>query len=259
MNEDEYTTKVVMPFLRQLGYSEVTHNHGIGEFGKDVVFAEYDRFGNKIHHGAQVKVGDLSGANNSKVEGLISHIVKAFDMPFDDLITKAQVRLSHFFVIISGRFKSNARKALVESTRLSPYIHRLYLYEGHHIQELETRAFRELRSLLAAQLAELSWNKAVSHAVAEVGPLTVYSTSNLTRLISALSVADRFASLVWELRVYQAKLLRQNRLITLLPVLKSLHGDENEMALLKSETGSVEQLADKISSLIRAAIGELGP
>lgn len=262
MREDEYTLTVVIPLLRQLGYSEVTYNHGIDEFGKDIVFADYDRFGNKVYHAVQVKVGDLSGGNKTKMSDLINHVERAFNVSFEDLVTKTKVRLSHFFVIISGRFTGNARKLLMEDERLSRYLHRLHLYEGHHIQELTTRAFRELGFLLESQLAEFSWNKTISLALAQIGPtlpVTPYSTSNLTKLIDALSVADRYSGLVRQLRVYQAKLLRQNNLIALLPVLSPLHGAKNEITILKSEGSSVEQLADELAGVVRAAIAELGP
>jgi len=59
MNEKVYTQTSVIPLLKHLGYAKVTYNHGIEEFGKDVLFSEYDRFGNKIYHAAQVKVGDI--------------------------------------------------------------------------------------------------------------------------------------------------------------------------------------------------------
>jgi len=262
MHEDEYTNNVVIPLLRQLGYSEVTYNHGIDEFGKDVVFADYDRFGNKIYHAAQIKVGDLSGSNRNQMSDLINHVERAFNVPFEDLVTKAKVKLSHFFVITSGRFTRNAHKLLVEHERLTPYIHRLHLYEGHHIREFATRAFRELRFLLECQLAEFTWNKTISRAVAQIDPTSVvapYSTSNLTKLIDALSIADRYTDIVRQLRVYQARLLRQNGLLTLLPVLSVLHGAKNEIILLKSEGASVEQLADDLAGLIRIAIAELEP
>lgn len=262
MNEDEYTSAVIMPLLRQLGYSEVTYNHGITEFGKDIVFADYDRFGNKMYHAAQVKAGDLSGSNKGQVSDVINHIERAFNVPFEDLVTKGKVRISHFFLITSGRFTGNARTLLVEDARLTPYIHRLHLYEGHHIQELTTRAFRELRCLLEAQLAEVSWNTTISTAVAQISPnavVTPHSMSTVTKLIDALAVADRYVNLVRQLRLYQAKVLRQNALIALLPVLSPLHGAHNEVTLLRSEAGSVECFAAEITRMVRAAIAELGP
>jgi hypothetical protein len=262
MNEEDYTTNVVIPLLRQLGYSEVTYNHGIAEFGKDVVFADYDRFGNKVYHAAQVKVGDLSGSNKSKVNDIISHIERAFDIAFDDLISKTGVRLSHFFVIVSGRFVGNARQAFVGSSRLSTYLHRLHFYEGHQLESLATRAFRELRYLLESQLAELAWNKLISQAVAgltSTSMVTPYSTSNLTRLIDGVATAERYTDLLRKLRMYQARLLRLNGVIALLPVLLPLNGATNEIAWLKSEALSTEAAADAIVSPLRTAIGELEP
>jgi len=262
MNEEEYTTQIVMPLLRQVGYSEVRYNHGIAEFGKDVVFCDYDRFGNKIYYAAQIKAGDLSGNNKGKVDDIINHIDRAFNYPFDDLITKSKVMLSHFFVIISGRFTDNARILIIENLRLRLYIHRLHLYEGNHIDQLATRAFRELRFLFESQLAELSWNKKISFGIKEITAnsiFTPYSTSNLTRLINALSVADSYLGLSLQLRDYQAILLRQNGLLALLPVITPIKGSADEIKLLKDKAELVEQKADNISVLIKQAINELGP
>jgi len=58
MTEEEYTQTTVIPLLKYLGFTEVTYTHGIQEFGKDILFSEYDRFGNKIYHAAQVSLPD---------------------------------------------------------------------------------------------------------------------------------------------------------------------------------------------------------
>ena len=61
MDENKYTNEIIIPLLRKMGYMEVTYNHGIREFGKDIIFSEFDKFGNKRYYAAQIKVGDIKG------------------------------------------------------------------------------------------------------------------------------------------------------------------------------------------------------
>ncbi|MDP2754082.1 MAG: hypothetical protein Q8P40_06790 [Nitrospirota bacterium] len=54
-NEDEFTQEFLIPLLQRLGFSLVVNYHGSSEFGKDLIFAELDRFGHVRYHGLQAK------------------------------------------------------------------------------------------------------------------------------------------------------------------------------------------------------------
>lgn len=62
-NEADFTSRFLVPLLRRLGYSVVAEYHGQREWGKDLVFGEFDRFGEvaaatNAEHGGAVKLLD---------------------------------------------------------------------------------------------------------------------------------------------------------------------------------------------------------
>ena len=74
-NEDDFNQRYVIPLIHKLGYSVVANYHGSTEFGKDLIFAEIDRFGHVCFHAVQTK-GELPGdTHKSKVvlPSLTSH------------------------------------------------------------------------------------------------------------------------------------------------------------------------------------------
>ena len=80
--------------LRKLGFLNVRYHHGKREFGRDVLFARFTEFQELEHWGAQIKFGDVSGGAQSEVDGMLGQIDDAFKMPFHDLYTRQQQRIS---------------------------------------------------------------------------------------------------------------------------------------------------------------------
>ena len=83
VNEDEFTQRFLIPLLQRLGFSLVVNYHGHAEFGKDLIFAEIDRFGHVRYHGLQAKYKPSISLN--EVEGLITDCRQAFSNPFTHL------------------------------------------------------------------------------------------------------------------------------------------------------------------------------
>ncbi len=106
--EQEFTLNTVLPILRKLHFQNVRYTHGKREFGRDVVFARATEFQDLEFWGAQVKFGDVAGGANAEIDELLGQIDDAFKMPFYDLYTKQQQRISKLAIIISGKFTDNA-------------------------------------------------------------------------------------------------------------------------------------------------------
>jgi len=116
MTENQFRQELVVPTLKQMGFIDVIDTQGPNEFGRDVCFAEYDRFGTKRWFGAQLKVGDISGKVDGAVNEIVSQVETALKVPFKDLTTKQDTRISEMYVIVSGRFaefdRYRAKKSL---------------------------------------------------------------------------------------------------------------------------------------------------
>lgn len=100
VNEDEFTQKFLIPLLQRLGFSLVVNYHGHSEFGKDLIFAELDRFGHIRYHGLQAKYESSISLN--EVEDLIRDCKQAFSNPFTHPQTGTVERISSFYAINGG-------------------------------------------------------------------------------------------------------------------------------------------------------------
>jgi hypothetical protein len=113
-SEKEFTLRTVLPILRKLGFQNVKYNHGKREFGRNVTFARITEFQDVEFWAAQVKFGDVAGAANAEIDGLLAQIDDAFKMPYYDLYTKQRQRISKLAIIISGKFTDNAIEKICE-------------------------------------------------------------------------------------------------------------------------------------------------
>jgi hypothetical protein len=53
-SEDDFIQRFLIPLLKRLGFSVVNYQ-GKSEHGRDLIFAEMDRFGHVRYHGLQAK------------------------------------------------------------------------------------------------------------------------------------------------------------------------------------------------------------
>jgi hypothetical protein len=133
-NEKDFTLRTVLPILRKLGFLNVRYHHGKREFGRDVLFARFTEFQELEHWGAQIKFGDVSGGAQSEVDGMLGQIDDAFKMPFHDLYTRQQQRVSKLAVIISGRFTENAIEKICEKIESHAVRNNVIFIDGEKLQ-----------------------------------------------------------------------------------------------------------------------------
>ena len=142
-SEKEFTLLTVLPILRKLGFQNVKYNHGKREFGRDVTFARVTEFRDLEFWGAQVKYGNVAGAANAEIDGLLSQIDDAFKMPYYDLYTKQQQRISKLAIIISGKFTENAIEKICEKIESSALRNNIVFVDGEKLATLAER-FRRI-------------------------------------------------------------------------------------------------------------------
>lgn len=111
-DEPLFTKEVVIPLLRRMGFEGVRYNHGVSEFGRDVLFADLDKFSNVRHYAAQVKAGGIAASNGTLLNQLIVQIDDAFAMPVQGPGKSKQFHVSEVFVICSGRISDGAVERL---------------------------------------------------------------------------------------------------------------------------------------------------
>ncbi len=256
MNEDQYTNEIIIPLLRHMGFIEVIYNHGIEEFGKDVTFAEFDRFGNKKYHAAQIKVGNISGGNNKGINDLVDHITNGFEMPFSDVLTKKEQNVADFFVFTKGGFTGNAKKIILANARLKPYIHRLHFYDEQLTTELSANKVKEIKELLTAQLNELRRNIQISETIemllkdGTVNVVGLYLINNLPSLINKLLSHTLYQEIRLKLENYQLYLVKCNNVISQIPIINYINRAINERKSLLADTQKIKKIGTELVNSI---------
>ena len=112
-NEDAFTKDFLIPLLQRLGFSLVVNYHGHAEFGKDLIFAEIDRFGHVRYHGLQSKY--VPSISLNEVQDLIRDCEQAFATPFVHPQTGTTERISSFYAVNGGSLGSEASQHFFNS------------------------------------------------------------------------------------------------------------------------------------------------
>lgn len=134
--EDDFTTKIILPLLRKLGFSNVRYNHGNAEFGKDITFSRRTEFDEYEFWGMQVKFGDVSGGAMGEINELINQAKDAFTMPFYDVYTRQKTRISKLVITISGKYSKNAVEKIIEGINDFPLKNNIVFLDGEKINTL---------------------------------------------------------------------------------------------------------------------------
>ena len=109
-DENEFIQSLLIPLLQRLGFGTVVNYHGTREFGRDLIFAEIDRFGHVIYFGLQAKY--KPSISLSDVKGLIDDCEQAFAHPFSHPQTHTTEYISRFYIANGGSIADQAREDL---------------------------------------------------------------------------------------------------------------------------------------------------
>ncbi len=133
-NEDEFTRNFLIPLLQRLGFSLVVNYHGQLEFGKDLIFAELDRFGHIRYHGLQAKYESSISLNG--IEDVIRDCKQAFSNTFTHPQTGAVERISSFYAVNAGSISQEAKQHYFNSL-VASYGGNVRLLEGKDLLTLD--------------------------------------------------------------------------------------------------------------------------
>jgi len=133
-DEHEFLRGFVRPLLHKLGFSVVLDYHGQDEFGKDLVFAEIDRFGHVRYHAVQAKYRRMTSLGDSA--RLVEAAKMAFANPFIHPTTGQPEPISGFYVLTAGTVSLAARRHFFAS--LVPLFHQnVFLLDGPTLVQLD--------------------------------------------------------------------------------------------------------------------------
>jgi hypothetical protein len=136
-NEDEFRENVVRPMLQRVGFRGV-HTLHPREFGKDLVFYDLDRFGEKKYYAAQISVKRINKnvrGNTDGYAGIISRQVnEAFSCPFTEPDTGEEYWIHETYVFTSKGITADASELV--RNRAGEKKGLIHLFDGSRIREM---------------------------------------------------------------------------------------------------------------------------
>lgn len=151
-NEEDFTDNFLVPLHQRLGFTTVCNFHGTTELGKDLVFAEVDRFTDILFHGLQAKF--VPSISLAAVEELIADAKQAFNNEFTHPQTGSRERISRFIAVNGGSISDQARIHFFNS--LTPiYGANVKLLDGKSLLALDRIAVSQKGELVRERLTGL--------------------------------------------------------------------------------------------------------
>ncbi len=158
-NEDDFIQRFLIPLLNRLGFITVVNYHGVQEYGRDLIFAEIDRFGHLRYHGLQAKYQSSIGKSGS--HGLVQDCLESFANPFKHPQTGASERISTFYAVNGGDISEPASTHFFNS--LTQFGGNVRLVDGKSLVALDRQLafarYESVRELLTGLLLEIRFNR----------------------------------------------------------------------------------------------------
>lgn len=142
LSEDDFRDQVIRPLFLRLGYKDGRDLCGPSEEGKDAVFYELNRLGQKEYLAVQTKRGKLNMASKAS-QNLISAIVQlqtALATPIALIKEKTTVYPSKVYLCASGKINNTARSHITSETRDT----RIHFLDSDEVIPLIDEHFPEL-------------------------------------------------------------------------------------------------------------------
>jgi hypothetical protein len=142
----------LFPYLQQLynkiGFNDVIIHHGKDEYGKDLVFSEYDAKLNKIRYTAVVVKNKDAGMKDFEEGGEIMRQIKlSFDFPF--LNNSGQdISINSVIVVVNGSISFNARQ-IMNKTILSSQLANIEIWS---YQELANHLHKNIPNIFLSHI-----------------------------------------------------------------------------------------------------------
>jgi hypothetical protein len=186
-NEHDFVQRFLIPLLHRLGFSMTVNYHGTREFGRDLIFAEFDRFGHVRYHALQAKYVPSISVNDA--QDLITDGRLAFTNPFDHPQTGTREYISTFYAVNGGSIAEGAVTTFFNA--LKPvYGGNVRLLEGKDLISLDRWATitrgESIAAVLSGMLGEIRSNARIAPGVTEdmrkhveaEGPFPIFRVRN---------------------------------------------------------------------------------
>jgi CheY-like chemotaxis protein len=134
--------------FRELRYSDVRHNHGPAEKGKDIIFWEENKLGEREYTGVQIKLGNIDGSTGEN--GASKIFLQVFDAFSSHMEFVEEGRIPDKYVLMAtGEIKKEARAKLKEYLRRYHLRGQIFFLDRQQIADLVIGSCPDLVGTLA--------------------------------------------------------------------------------------------------------------
>lgn len=166
LSESELRSRVLVPLLEDMGFTDVMEYHGLLEFGKDIVFYDKDRFGDRVFYAIVAKKGRIHGSVSKS--GSMSEVVyqaeQALGEPWLDPSRLTRHRIDKVIIAASGTITHVASMSIAARLQDKP----VRFLDGNKIVELIDKyapgIWERIRSDSPPELPTVSLREALEQA-----------------------------------------------------------------------------------------------
>ena len=135
LSEEELTKDFLIPLYESEGmeFKSVRYTHKKLEFGKDIVYCEEDRYGDRIYTAVQVKKTKIASKDTDRIAHQIN---EAFGEPFTYLSDGKKKNIDRVVVLTSNEFLEEAKESLRADLRGSRLDKLVKFVDIHQIVKL---------------------------------------------------------------------------------------------------------------------------
>jgi len=111
LDEKRLTKEILVGLFERMGFENVVYQHGVLEYGKDVVYREDTRYHTSKYIGVQVKSANI---NTKMANELFCQVTVGLGSPFQDLADNCKKKeIDEFIVLTSGEIEEHAREHII--------------------------------------------------------------------------------------------------------------------------------------------------
>jgi restriction endonuclease Mrr len=138
LDEKRLRQEVLIPLFQKMGFKDVIEYHGSTEKGKDIIYYETDRYGDKDYSGVVVKKDDISGSvsDSSGAMTVLNQIEQTFDEPYTDIYGLKELMIDRCLVITSGDIKNTAAESIRGKLKKSNLDKLVKFFDGNKLVDL---------------------------------------------------------------------------------------------------------------------------
>lgn len=117
MSEDDFRDKVIRPVFLKAGLKDGRDLCGIGEKGKDCIFVDTDKLGQREIIAVQTKKGNLNLSSKVKASIIpaVAQLTTALETKIPLLETREKIRPNRVMLCVSGTINDNAKNHIIDN------------------------------------------------------------------------------------------------------------------------------------------------